>query len=341
MTALTPKERVQAALNFEETDFVPYDIVIEPEVGDRLNEHYGGSHWEQMIQKHVSFVSYPAWASTEFVDDKYVRDEYGCVWDFTARPFHLVRFPLQEPSVKEYDFDAVLQTVLDSLDKSSCDSIIGDNSDKFILGQLNFGLFERSWMLRGFENVLMDSILNVCFYEELLDHILEMQLALVGKLCELPVDGIFLGDDWGDQRGVILGPDRWRRLIKPRTKKLYERVHSAGKPVFTHCCGNAFDIIPDMIEMGLDGLESLQPEAMDVYEIKRRYGGNLRLWGGLGTQQLLPFGSPEEVSREIRRLAHELGKGGGYILAPAKPLMEDVPTDNAVAVIEELAQKQN
>jgi uroporphyrinogen decarboxylase len=186
----------------------------------------------------------------------------------------------------------------------------------------------------------MDSILNESFYEELLDRILEMQLALVGKLCELPVDGIFLGDDWGDQRGVILGPDRWRRLIKPRTKKLYERVHSAGKPVFTHCCGNAFDIIPDMIDMGLDGLESLQPEAMDVYEIKRRYGRNLRLWGGLGTQQLLPFGSPEEVRREIRRLAREMGKGGGYILAPAKPLMEDVPVANAVAVIEEFARKR-
>ena len=159
-----------------------------------------------------------------------------------------------------------------------------------------------------------------------------MQIPLVDKLCTLPIDGMFFGDDWGDQRGVILGPDRWRRFIKPRVKKLYERAHDAGKFVFTHCCGNAFDVIPDMIEVGLDVLESLQPEAMDVYEIKRRYGKDLRLWGGLGMQQTLAFGSPQDVRSEIRRLIAELGSGGGYILAPAKPLMEDVPTENAVAV---------
>lgn len=94
-----------------------------------------------------------------------------------------------------------------------------------------------------------------------------------------------------------------------------------------------------MIEMGLDVLESLQPEAMNVYEIKRRYGKNLRLWGGLGTQQLLPFGSPESVRREARRLKSEMGKGGGYILAPAKPLMREVPTENAVAVTEEFSRQ--
>jgi uroporphyrinogen decarboxylase len=94
-----------------------------------------------------------------------------------------------------------------------------------------------------------------------------------------------------------------------------------------------------MIEMGLDVLESLQPEAMNVYEIKRRYGKNLRLWGGLGTQQVIPFGSPQDVRNEIRRLIREMGRGGGYILAPAKPLMPEVPTENAIAVIEEFAQK--
>ena len=87
-------------------------------------------------------------------------------------------------------------------------------------------------------------------------------------------------------------------------------------------------------------LESLQPEAMDVYEIKRRYGTNLCLWGGLGTQNVLPFGSPKEVRDEIHKLLKELGRGGGYILAPAKPLMDDVPTENAIAVIEEFAQGQ-
>ena len=338
--SLTPKERVQAALAYEETDIVPYDVIIEPEVEDRLSDHYGNGEWESKVQKHLAIVSYPIWAQVEPVEDFLVRDEYGAVWDFSRRPFHLVEFPFKEPSLEGYDFGAVTQVGLDGLDESSAEIIIRDNPDMFVLGQLNFGLFERSWMLRGFENVLIDSIQNPAFYEELLDRILEMQLALVDKLCGMPVDGIFLGDDWGDQRGVILGPDRWRRFIKPRTAKLYERIRNAGKVVLTHSCGNVFDIIPDMIEMGLDVLESLQPEAMDVYAIKRKYGKNLRLWGGLGTQQVLPFGSPREVRDEIRRLIKELGKGGGYILAPAKPLMEDIPAENAAAVIEEFAQGQ-
>jgi uroporphyrinogen decarboxylase len=338
MGAITPKERVMAALNREETDTVPTYMFIEADVEDRLNAHYGGVAWKKRIRNHLSFAAYPYWARTDMTEDGLMRDEYGSLWDFSRQPFHLTDFPLKEASVGDYDFEAVTQVVLDSLDVTGAENFISERADRFVLGMFYFGLFERSWMLRGFENVLLDSIQNESFYEELLDRILEMQLKFLDKLLELPVDGVYLGDDWGDQRGVILGPDRWRRFIKPRAAKLYDRVHAADKLVFSHCCGNVFDIIPDMIEIGLDGLESLQPEAMDVYEIKRTYGKDLLLWGGLGTQHVLPFGSPQEVRDEIRRLIEELGRGGGYILAPAKPLMEDVPTENAIAVIEEFAQ---
>ena len=334
----TPKERVLAALNHEESDIVPCQIIIEADLEDRLNEHYGGTEWNEKVRNHLGFAAYPYWARTDMTDDGLMKDEYGSLWDFSRQPFHLTDFPLKEPSIGDFDFEAVTQVVLDSLDIGMAEDTIREKSDRFVFGLFYFGLFERSWMLRGFENVLVDSILNESFYEELLDNILEMQLRLLDKLLELPIDGVYLGDDWGDQRGVILGPDRWRRFIKPRAAKLYERVHASGKLVFSHCCGNVFDIIPDMIEIGLDGLESLQPEVMDVYEIKRRYGKDLLLWGGLGTQHMLPFGSPQEVRDETRKLITELGRGGGYILAPAKPLMEDIPTENAVAVIEEFAQ---
>lgn len=83
MAKPTPKERIIASLNFEEPDIVPYDVVIEPEVEDRLNEHYGGPHWEGMIQKHLTLACYPNWAQMEPVGEKYIRDEYGCGWDMT------------------------------------------------------------------------------------------------------------------------------------------------------------------------------------------------------------------------------------------------------------------
>jgi len=337
MSKMTPKTRAQAAFNFEKTDIVPYDIPIEPEVEERLNEHYGGSAWEKMLQKHFVNVAFPS--EMEFVNETCFKDEYGCVWDVRALPPHLLEVPLNEPSLKGYDFDRLQKTILGMFHEDSARSIIEENQDKFVFGYVGSSLFETSWKLRGFENALVDSILHSAFYEELLDRIMELQLAMIDRVCGLPIDAVFLGDDWGDQRGILLGPDRWRRFLKPRFKKLFDHIHQAGKMVMMHSCGNVFDVIPDALEIGLDILESLQPEAMDVYEIKKRYGKNLRLWGGLGTQQVLPFGTTDDVRHEIRRLISEMGSGGGYILAPAKPLMQEVPTENAIAAIEEFSQR--
>jgi uroporphyrinogen decarboxylase len=275
----------------------------------------------------------------DFINESCFRDEYDCIWDARALPLHLTESPLKEPSLKGYDFDGVKKKILDMFSDDTARLIIDENQDKFILGYVGSSLFETSWKLRGFENALMDCVLHPSFYEELLDHILEVLCALVDKICEFPIDAVFLGDDWGDQRGIIIGPERWRQFMKPRFQKLFDHVHKHGKTVMMHCCGNASDVIPDVIEIGLDLLESLQPEAMDIYEIKRRYGKDIRLWGGLGTQQVLPFGTPEDVRNEIHRLITEMGAGGGYILAAAKPLMKEVPTENAIAVIEEFSRQ--
>jgi uroporphyrinogen decarboxylase len=143
-------------------------------------------------------------------------------------------------------------------------------------------------------------------------------------------------DDWGYQRGVLLGPERWRRVLKPRLARFYARVHQAGKYTLSHCCGSVTDILPDIIEIGLDVLESVQPEAdkMKPYELKRCFGKHITFWGGLGSQSIIPFGTTDEIRTEVTRLCREMGKGGGYILSPAKPLQPETPTQNAAAIIE-------
>ena len=148
-------------------------------------------------------------------------------------------------------------------------------------------------------------------------------------------------DDWGDQRGVILGPARWRRYIKPYQAKLYEKVHRAGKFTLSHCCGNIRDILPDVIEIGLDVLQSVQPEAMDPYVLKREYGKDITFWGGLGSQRLVPFGTPDEIREEVKRLCDAMGRDGGYILGPAKSMQPETPTENAAAVVESFLQVVN
>jgi uroporphyrinogen decarboxylase len=146
-----------------------------------------------------------------------------------------------------------------------------------------------------------------------------------------------MGDDWGDQRGVMIGPERWRRFYKPRYARIFKAVHAQGKIAIMHCCGSVADIMGDLVEIGLDVLESVQPEAarMDPYVLKRAWGDKITFWGCLGSQSTIPFSTPAQIRQEIRRLRCEMGRGGGFILAPAKALRPETPTENAIAVVEE------
>jgi uroporphyrinogen decarboxylase len=145
-----------------------------------------------------------------------------------------------------------------------------------------------------------------------------------------------LADDWGQQRGVLLGAERWRRYIKPGTARIIETIHAAGKAAILHCCGSVTEIMPDIIDMGLDVLESVQAEAtgMDPYALKKAYGHHLTFWGGLGSQSIIPHGTPDQLRAEVKRLVSEMGRGGGYILAPTKGLMNGMPVENAAAILE-------
>jgi uroporphyrinogen decarboxylase len=326
---LDPKDRVLAALHFEETDPVPYTLPVEDSVAERLDIHFGGADWRQRLEQHIGVVRVPGLG----VDEAYGPiDLFGTVWSFDKRPYHLERPALSVPDLKGYTWPKVD----DVWDGPEIQRQLDEAREKgqFIVATLGFGLFERSWAMRGFEDALTDMLLHPVFYQELVEGIFEFQAELARRLLELPIDGVMFSDDWGDQRGVLMGPKLWRKFIKPYARDLHEVVHAAGRWTLQHCCGSVMDIIPEMIDIGLDVLESLQPEAMDVYEIKRLYGQELRLWGGLGTQQLIPFGTADEIRAEIGRLRREMGSGGGYILAPAKPLMPEVPTENAAVVVE-------
>lgn len=182
----------------------------------------------------------------------------------------------------------------------------------------------------------MDCVAEPDFFAALLDRLTDLYLAQLALCADLSADAFMFGDDWGDQRGVMIGPERWRRYLKPRYARLYEAAHAQGKIVISHCCGSVADILADVIEIGLDVLESVQPEArgMNPYALKKQWGDQITFGGGLGSQSTIPFGRPEEIRAEIRRLRREMGHGGGYILAPAKALQPETPTANAVAVLE-------
>jgi len=335
----TPRDRVYAQIQHQETDVIPYTLRFEGDVAEQLDVYYGGDGWRSLLDDSIRRLPGPPLEIYETGDRTYT-DLYGSVWQVDHRTFHLVEPALKAPSLEGFAFpglDVIFQpgweeTVLQAIEQQQ---------DRFLVIGFGTGLFERSWGLRGFEETMVDIVANLDFYQELIARLTEHQMSIVERLLELPVDGILFADDWGYQQGVLVGAERWRRLFKPGLARMYERVHEAGKITLTHCCGGIEEILPDLIEIGLDVYQSVQPEPKNnnPYELKKKYGDRMTFWGGLGSQSTIQFGTPDEIRAEVARLCREMGSGGGYILAPAKALQPGTPMENAAAVVEAFLQQ--
>jgi uroporphyrinogen decarboxylase len=326
---MKPREIVQSSFSFKNSTVVPYWIPFDAEVGLKIDEYYASAAWRERLIPYMFGQHYGGYEEAGTREGT-IRDVFGSLIQ-TGNMQHVIQPALATPSLRGYHWP-------DPADIEDWDAVARKYSqvkESYRLCGLGYGLFERAWLMRGMENLLIDLISNPQFVEELLDGILDFHLRSMDIIVhKIPIEGYFGGDDWCDQRGCIMGPDLWRKLFKPRFAKIVDHCHQLGFPIILHSCGNVLPLIDDLLEIGLDGLESLQPEAMDVFLLKKRTMGKMVLIGGLGVQSTLPFATPEQVKIQTKKLLDELGAGGGYVLAPAKPLMADVPTENAVALIE-------
>lgn len=329
------RDYVLSQIHHEDTPRVPFTFAFEGEVGERIDRHYGNAQWRDRLPRYIVGVGAVDTDMYTSISDTHRRDAYGGVWRVDQRPWHLETPPLAESTLEGYEFPKP-QTFYRPEWKEKAFETCRVHADSFLVGSLGWGLFERSWNLRGFENALVDAAAEPDFFIEMVKRIRDLYIDFVKYTVDLPIDAILFGDDWGDQRGVILGPDRWRKLLKPYWAEVYKATHDAGKLVMHHSCGSVAEIIPDLIEIGVNVMESVQPEAqgMNPYELKRRFGKNITFWGCLGSQSTIPHGTPDEIRKEVAHLCAEMPRGGGYILAPAKPLQPETPTENAVAMLE-------
>lgn len=214
---------------------------------------------------------------------------------------------------------------------------VREKTDCYILIQIYGSHFEKAYSARGIENFLADMGYNKEFARNLLDIIIKKNLVMLENIVSIPeIDGIILGSDWGSQRNLLMSPDTWREMIAPGEQKEYDLIKQAGKDVWIHSCGDIQQIIPDLIDMGVDVLNPVQPEAMDIYELKRKYGDRITFWGGISTQLILPYGTADEVKAETEKVVSFMSKGGGYIAAPAQSIQDDVPVENVLALLDKL-----
>ncbi|MBI3921351.1 MAG: hypothetical protein HY318_08045 [Armatimonadetes bacterium] len=201
-------------------------------------------------------------------------------------------------------------------------------------------LLETATWMTGMEKIFIDLAENPELIDETLRRITDIYLEFNTRLLEAAngeVDVVFTADDLGGQKGLLLSRRMFRERVMPHHARLNERLHDFDVKIMFHTDGAVMDIIPELIEMGIDALEALQFDAdgMDPQLMKERFGDRLAFHGGISVQHTLPFGTPDQVREHVRYLDGTLGRGGGYILAPAHAIQAGTPPENVWAMLEQ------
>ena len=331
---MNPRERVLASLEHRQPDKTPYQISFTQKARTRMAEYLGDPDFGPKLGNCLASLGVtPADAWPEVRPDVW-QDQFGVQWDRSVDKD--IGVVCNQVITRENMADYAWPDPDDPTRYEDHDQVIADDDGHFLVAALGFSLFERAWTMFGMENLLIAMLTDKGFVNVLLDRVLEFNLRIIENACSHDVDAMQFGDDWGQQRGLIMGPGLWREFIKPRVRQMYQAVRAKGKYVFIHSCGKVDELFPDLIDIGLDCFNPFQPEVIDVFEAKRTFGDRLSFYGGISTQRLLPYGTVPEVRDAVRRLIDEVGKDGGYIAAPAHAIPGDAKPENIAAMIEVL-----
>jgi len=353
---MTHRERVIAALNREPTDRVPFQATFTPEFANRLRAYFGlpPCHSEphhrqwygyelEMLTGQDALQAGVGWFTNYYLEDKPYTDNWGVEWkiDPYDTPFgegiytNLKRGPLSgdAPDVVNYcapDPDA--PGLYDHVDR-----LVREYKDEyFIIGRVHCTVFETAWALRGFEDLLMDLYINPELADNILDITFRYHLEVCKNMARKGVDMIWLGDDFGSQNKLMLNPCKWDEIFKPRYQQICQEIKQINPDIKIafHSDGCVYDIIPGLIEAGIDVLNPIQTECMDPQILQDNYGDRLSFFGGIAVQSTLPLGTPADIQREFEWLKSTLGRNNGWLCAPTHHVQQDTPIENLIALMD-------
>ncbi len=315
---------------------------VAPAGGAVHNPHGGGNTYE--IERALGedmLLTSVGWANSYYQAGGSYTDEWGVGWRSVpyCTPFgtgyytEMVEHPLAD--------DATISSYRPpdpnrpDLYRDAAWTIEQFRDEYWIVGVTVTTIWETAWALRGYEQMMIDLASKPDVAEAVLDIPYRYHLTAARKLVEMGVDMIWVGDDVGAQNAMLMSPQMWRRFLKPRLAAFIattKGINPALKVAY-HSDGAIWPIIPDLIEIGLDVLNPIQPASMDPAEVKRKYGRHLCFWGTVDEQHTLPFGAPEDVTREVRERLCTIGSGGGLIIGPTHHVQLDTPMDNFWAMV--------
>jgi len=323
------KKEIIGAINHQQTDTVPYNIECTSAFAQKLMKEMDCTDVEKFLGNQMLRAKYklnrPAGNDCEY-------DIYGVKWQPSkdgGDVGNIVGYPMSNDDFDGYIFPPVCTEAIEK----GLAVLAADAHDRFRMFGITMSFFERSWSLRGMENIMVDMCINPKFTFELYDKIEQHIHGILDLILDKEFDALYIGDDWGQQQGLIMGPPHWRKFIKPGMSRIIARAKSAGKYVVLHSCGDCRLILPDFIEMGVDVYNTVQPEIYDLKWLKREYGADLTFYGGISTQQFLPFATREQTAIETDRVLSIMAQGGGYILSPTHAVTDDIPVENILELI--------
>ena len=359
-------KRVCKALNQENTDRVPVDfggtIVSSITKGayNKLKNYKGLVGEAELIDIVQGLVEPPENLKEEYncdfkrislnpadswelkIEENKFEDEFGIVRRKAGPYYDIVGFPLKDADLadlEKYDWPDPGDPGRTRGLSQKARTISQETDYVIIADMISGGLFEQALRMRGYEKFFLDLGLNKKFAHALLDKLLEVYLGLYEHYIEAVGDYVTifaLADDLGTQQNLMISPAMYREFIKPRHKILYNYIKekSDGAYIFHHSCGAIFPLIGDLIDVGVDIIQSVQTSAkgMNISRLAKEYGGDISFFGAIDVQQDLPNKSPAEITEIVLKTIEVLGKNGGYILSPSHNIQADTPPENVEAL---------
>ncbi len=334
---MTNRERVIASINFKKTDYIPHNVDFTEQIYEKITEEFGSDYLSR-IDNHITVtdLSKPQIK----IKDGYFRDEFGVVWNKTGADKD-IGIPDKYLIKTESDLDNyVFPPVDEKFIRSQCEKLTASDDDNFRMVNIGFSLYERVWTLMGIEDTLCNMLIEPEMMHGFFKRVCQRNLEILDIALEYDFDGVLFGDDWGQQKHLIMGRNTWCEFIKPNLKLMYEKVKSKNKYVAQHSCGDIREIMDDLIELGLNVYQTYQPEIYGL-DYAKNLQGKIAIWGGISTQHDLPYKTPGEIKEITKNTINHFKETGGLIASPTHSVPADVPLENIKAMIDVFLDSHN